>query len=118
MKSLNNKIDNAEPRKSVSGGTTSPNKARDEFRHVQNDLDLMRNRVNLLRHQLQKEKDSIKKHRHLTQQVVQKKAEISKVNALVQSPPLRRTATRQRTRHAQPTSVNATTPTGRSTSKK
>ena len=43
----------------------------------------MRNRVHLLRSQLQKEKDSIKKHKSLTEDMVRKKVEISKIAALV-----------------------------------
>ena len=53
------------------------------FKHVQEDLHVMRNRVQLLRQQLQKEKDSIKKHKSMTDDMVKRKVEISKINSLV-----------------------------------
>ena len=43
----------------------------------------MRNRVQILRQQLQKEKDAIKKHKSMTDEMVKKKVEISKINSLV-----------------------------------
>ena len=53
------------------------------LKHVQEDLHVMRNRVQLLRQQLQKEKDSIKKHKSMTDDMVKRKVEISKINSLV-----------------------------------
>ena len=108
-------------RESLSGGPSvhpSPNKAREEYHNVQNDLSLMRNRVNLLRQQLQKEKDSVKKHRNMTQQVVQKKAEISKVNSLVRSSQFRRIETTLSFNRERRISDNAIILTGRSTRRK
>jgi hypothetical protein len=43
----------------------------------------MKNRVELLRQQLQKEKDNVKKHRQLTKDVIQKKVEVNKINQWV-----------------------------------
>jgi hypothetical protein len=43
----------------------------------------MRNRVHLLKSQLQKEKDSIAKHKSLTEDMIRKKVEISKISSLV-----------------------------------
>jgi hypothetical protein len=43
----------------------------------------MRNRVHLLKSQLQKEKDSIAKHKSLTEDMIRKKVEISKISYLV-----------------------------------
>lgn len=53
------------------------------LKHVQEDLHVMKNRVQLLRQQLQKEKDSIKKHKSMTDDMVKRKVEISKINSLV-----------------------------------
>jgi hypothetical protein len=43
----------------------------------------MKNRVELLRLQLQREKDNVKKHKQLTKDVIQKKVEVSKINQWV-----------------------------------
>lgn len=45
-----------EIQKSIDGSTNRP---KDELKHVQQSVDLMKNRVLLLRQQLQKEKDAI-----------------------------------------------------------
>jgi citrate synthase len=63
-------------------GATSKDK--DELKHIQENVELMRNRVHLLRHQLQKEKDNINKHKTLTKDVVQQKIEYNKLNSIVQ----------------------------------
>lgn len=44
---------------------------------------MMRNRVHLLRSQLQKEKESIQKHKSMTEDMVRRKVEFSKLAALV-----------------------------------
>ena len=46
---------------------------RDQIKHVQKDVDFMRNKVQVLRNQLQKEKDSIAKHKSLTEDMIRKK---------------------------------------------
>ena len=43
----------------------------------------MRNRVELLKQQLKKEKDNVKKHKQLTKDAIQKKVEVNKVNQWV-----------------------------------
>ena len=43
----------------------------------------MKNRVELLRIQLQKEKDSVKKHKQLTKETIQKKVEVNKIQQWV-----------------------------------
>lgn len=43
----------------------------------------MKNRVELLRQQLQKEKDNIKKNKSLTKEVIQKKIEVNRINRYV-----------------------------------
>lgn len=53
----------------------------------------MKNRVLLLRQQLQKEKDVISKHKSLTKEVVQQKIEFNKLNAIVALPLPRKNAT-------------------------
>ena len=43
----------------------------------------MKNRVELLKQQLQKEKDTIKKNKSLTKEVIQKKIEVNRINRYV-----------------------------------
>ena len=43
----------------------------------------MKNRVELLRQQLQKEKDNIKKNKSMTKEVIQKKIEVNRINRYV-----------------------------------
>ena len=43
----------------------------------------MKNRVELLRQQLQKEKDNIKKNKSMTKDVIQKKIEVNRINRYV-----------------------------------
>lgn len=43
----------------------------------------MKNRVDLLKQQLQKEKDSIKKNKVMTKEAIEKKIEINKLNRYV-----------------------------------
>ena len=43
----------------------------------------MRSRVELLRQQLQKEKDNVKKNKQLTKDAIQKKVEINKIQQWV-----------------------------------
>lgn len=43
----------------------------------------MKNRVDLLRQQLQKEKDNIKKNKDLTKEIIQKKIEVNRINRYV-----------------------------------
>jgi hypothetical protein len=43
----------------------------------------MRNRIQLLRNQLQKEKDTIRKHKSMTEEMIRRKVEISKISSLV-----------------------------------
>lgn len=66
-------------RVSLSG----PQREKDELKHLLQNVDLMKNRVLLLRQQLQKEKDVIDKHKSLTKEVVQQKIEFNKLNAIV-----------------------------------
>ena len=44
---------------------------------------MMKNRVELLRQQLQKEKDNIKKNKRMVKDVLQKKIEVNRINQLV-----------------------------------
>lgn len=46
----------------------------------------MRNRVELLKQQLQKEKDQTKKHRALTKEAIQKKIDVNRINQFVTHP--------------------------------
>lgn len=43
----------------------------------------MKNRVQLLRNQLEKEKEAIKKNKSLTKEAIQKKIEVNKINQYV-----------------------------------
>lgn len=43
----------------------------------------MKSRVELLRQQLQKEKDNVKKNKQLTKEVIQKKVEVNKIQQYV-----------------------------------
>lgn len=89
-----------------------------EFKHVKKDLDLMRNRVNLLRSQLQKEKDSISKHKSMTEDMIRKKVEISKITSLVGIALARKIKTLQPFHRTSSNSGNATTPIDRYTKSK
>ncbi len=100
------------PRATLSGD--SP-KNRDELKHVQDNVELMRNRVQLLRFQLQREKDAINKHKSLTREVVQQKIEYNKLYSIVPplSPRKRKTTTPSTTRSLP--CVPVTTPTEKCT---
>ena len=78
----------------------------------------MRNRVHLLRSQLQKEKDSIKKHKSLTEDMVRKKVEISKIAALVGLGLIRETETWWEPTNKSHSYENGTIPYVRSTANK
>lgn len=58
------------------GGSTNPT----EFKKMENSLSVTKNRVALLRMQLQKEKDTIKKNKSLTKDVIAKKVAFNEVN--------------------------------------
>lgn len=61
-------------------------KSRDELKHVQDNVELMKNRIQLLKFQLQREKDTIIKHKSLTREVVQQKIEYNKLSSIVLLP--------------------------------
>jgi len=46
-------------------------------------MQAMQNRVELLRQQLQKEKDAVKKNKQLTKEAIQKKVDVNKINQWV-----------------------------------
>ena len=46
-------------------------------------MQAMQNRVELLRQQLQKEKDGVKKNKQLTKEAIQKKVDVNKINQWV-----------------------------------
>jgi hypothetical protein len=104
---------NGSPRRVTLSGDTS--KDRDELKHVQDNVDLMRNRVQLLRMQLQKEKDAINKHKSLTREVVQQKIEYNKLYSIVLDSPVRKRRTTTRSRGRSVRCGPATTPTARCT---
>ena len=96
-------------RVSLSG----PQREKDELKHLLNNVDLMKNRVLLLRQQLQKEKDVIEKHKSLTKEVVQQKIEFNKLNAIVPPSPSRKSATTMPSTRRSPSCDPATTPSAR-----
>lgn len=67
----------------------------------------MKNRVELLRLQLQKEKDAVKKHKQLTKETIQKKIEVNKVNQWVNNILRRKSKTTQMKSIASINSENA-----------
>ena len=50
---------------------------------METNVNTMKNRVELLKQQLQKEKDSIKKNKVMTKEAIEKKIEINKMNRYV-----------------------------------
>lgn len=75
----------------------------------------MRNRVHLLRSQLQKEKESIQKHKSMTEDMVRRKVEFSKLAALVGLALIREIVTLVRSTRRSPNSGSGTTPSAKST---
>ena len=53
------------------------------MKHVQDNVEVMRNRIHLLKMQLQREKESISKHKSLTREVVHQKIEYNRLYPLV-----------------------------------
>lgn len=53
-------------------------------------MQTMGNRVDMLRQQLQKEKDNIKKNKQLTKDAIQKKVEVNQINQWVYLPSSRK----------------------------
>jgi hypothetical protein len=68
--------------------------------------------------QLQKEKEGIRKHKQLTEEVVRRKMEFNKLAQLVPLPPRRRARTAVASRRRSPICAAATTPTGTPTSRR
>lgn len=58
---------------------------KNELKKIDTDVGIMKNRVELLRQQLQKEKDTIKKNKELTKDVIQKKIEVNRINRYVRT---------------------------------
>lgn len=56
---------------------------KNELKKIDNNVGVMKNRVELLRQQLQKEKDNIKKNKSMTKEVIQKKIEVNRINRYV-----------------------------------
>jgi hypothetical protein len=93
-------------------------KSRDELKHVQDNVELMRNRVQLLKFQLQREKDTISKHKSLTREVVQQKIEYNKLYSIVVMCLCRKRKITMPSTTRSPPSARGTTPTARCTSRK
>lgn len=72
----------------------------------------MRSRVELLRQQLQKEKDNVKKNKQLTKDAIQKKVEVNKIQQWVGMVLARRSRTPATRWTASKTSAGATKSSG------
>ena len=70
-------------RKSRNNPEISATNEKQELKRVDEDLHTMKNRVELLRQQLQKEKDTIKKNKNLVKEVLDKKIQVNRINQLV-----------------------------------
>ena len=56
---------------------------KNQLKKLDGNVGAMRSRVELLRQQLQKEKDNVKKNKQLTKDAIQKKVEINKIQQWV-----------------------------------
>ena len=81
-----------------------------EAKRQMEQVSTMQNRVELLRQQLQKEKEAVRKNKQLTKDAIQKKIEVNQINQWVLPDRCRKTRTPARKLNASTSSGNATSP--------